>query len=181
MERFETERFERATSRLFRSNMRITRVVSIMPPIMELVGGFGLAAAIWYGSRTIAAGEMTTGEFTSFMAALFMMYSPAGAADVPWTMYYDGNYAIHTSYWHDGFGGPRSHGCVNLAPRDAKLLFRWSSPDVPAGWIAVYGDEDNPGSMVRVRSRRTPEPEFRGYARTLHDRGVMISSVTPSE
>jgi subfamily B ATP-binding cassette protein MsbA len=76
MERFETERFERATNRLFRSNMRITRVVSIMPPIMELVGGFGLAAAIWYGSRTIAAGEMTTGEFTSFMAALFMMYTP---------------------------------------------------------------------------------------------------------
>jgi subfamily B ATP-binding cassette protein MsbA len=76
MEGFETERFETATNRLFRSNMRITRVVSIMPPIMELVGGIGLAAAIWYGSRSIAQGQMTTGEFTSFMAALFMMYTP---------------------------------------------------------------------------------------------------------
>jgi subfamily B ATP-binding cassette protein MsbA len=76
MEAFETERFERATNRLFRSNMRITRVVSIMPPIMELVGGIGIAAAIWYGSRSIARGEMTTGEFTSFMAALFLMYTP---------------------------------------------------------------------------------------------------------
>jgi subfamily B ATP-binding cassette protein MsbA len=76
MEGFETERFETATNRLFRSNMRITRVISIMPPIMELVGGVGLAAAIWYGSRSIARGEMTTGEFTSFMAALFMMYTP---------------------------------------------------------------------------------------------------------
>jgi subfamily B ATP-binding cassette protein MsbA len=76
MEGFETERFERATNRLFRSNMRITRVVSIMPPIMEFVGGVGLAAAIWYGSRSIARGEMTPGEFTSFMAALFMMYTP---------------------------------------------------------------------------------------------------------
>jgi subfamily B ATP-binding cassette protein MsbA len=76
MEGFETERFETATARLFRSNMRITRVVSIMPPIMELVGGIGLAAAIWYGSRSIAQGQMTTGEFTSFMAALFMMYTP---------------------------------------------------------------------------------------------------------
>jgi subfamily B ATP-binding cassette protein MsbA len=76
MEGFETERFEKATNRLFRSNMRITRVISIMPPIMELVGGIGLAAAIWYGSRSIAQGQMTTGEFTSFMAALFMMYTP---------------------------------------------------------------------------------------------------------
>ncbi len=76
MEAFETERFVNATNRLFRTHMRITRVISIMPPIMELVGGVGLAAAIWYGSGRIAAGSMTTGEFTSFMAALFMMYMP---------------------------------------------------------------------------------------------------------
>lgn len=89
-------------------------------------------------------------------------------ADVPWTMYYDHDYALHTSYWHDGFGGPRSHGCINLAPRDARLLYRWSSPDVPPGWSAVYGDEHTPGSLVRVRSRKVPSPAFRGYARTLH-------------
>jgi subfamily B ATP-binding cassette protein MsbA len=76
MEGFETGRFQSATDRLFRTNMRITRVVSIMPPIMEVVGGLGLAAAIWYGSGRIALGELTPGEFTSFMAALFMMYMP---------------------------------------------------------------------------------------------------------
>jgi hypothetical protein len=92
---------------------------------------------------------------------------PYSVADVPWTMYYDGNFALHTSYWHDGFGGRRSHGCINLAPRDARLLFRWSSPDVPPGWIAVYADEDSPGSLVRIRSRKVPEPAFRGYARRL--------------
>jgi L,D-transpeptidase catalytic domain len=88
-------------------------------------------------------------------------------ADVPWTMYYDHNFALHTSYWHDGFGDPRSHGCVNLAPRDARALYHWSSPDVPPGWIAVYGDADHPGSLIRVRSRAEPEPAFRGYARTM--------------
>jgi hypothetical protein len=97
-------------------------------------------------------------------------------ADVPWTMYYDNSYALHTSYWHDGFGGPRSHGCINLAPRDARLLYDWSSPDVPAGWIAVYGDEDNPGSLVRVRSKETPDPAFRGYAKRMHGRGMVASS-----
>ena len=76
MEHFETTRFEDATSDLFRTNMRITRVVSIMPPIMELVGGLAIALAIWYGSGRIASGRMTAGEFTSFMAALFMLYMP---------------------------------------------------------------------------------------------------------
>jgi hypothetical protein len=89
-------------------------------------------------------------------------------ADVPWTMYYDDpGYALHTSYWHNGFGGPRSHGCINLAPHDARVLYHWSSPDVPPGWVAVYGDENNPGSLVRVRSRKVPEPAYRGYARRM--------------
>jgi hypothetical protein len=92
-------------------------------------------------------------------------------ADVPWTMYYDDpGFALHTSYWHDGFGGTRSHGCINLAPSDARALYHWSSPDVPPGWIAVYGDEDNPGSLVRVHSRKVPEPAFRGYARRMLDK-----------
>ena len=88
-------------------------------------------------------------------------------ADVPWTMYFDRDFALHTSFWHDGFGGPRSHGCVNLAPRDALLLYRWSSPEVPPGWTSIYGDETSPGSLVRVRTSKVPNPGFRGYARTL--------------
>ena len=99
-------------------------------------------------------------------------------ADVPWTMFYDGNYALHTSYWHDGFGSVRSHGCINLAPHDARLLFRWSSPDVPPGWTAVRGDEDNPGSLVRVRSAKLGAPNFRGYARKLREREVTDSIAT---
>jgi hypothetical protein len=102
-------------------------------------------------------------------------------ADVPWTMYYDRDFALHTSYWHDGFGSPRSHGCVNLAPRDARLLFQWSSPDVPPGWSSVYGDAENPGTLVRVRSRQVSEPAFRGYARTLRDRDRSPTALSESE
>ena len=76
MEAFETNRFQTGTERLFRTNMRITRIISVLPPIMEVVGGLGLAGAIWYGSDRISSEVMTTGEFTSFMAALFLMYTP---------------------------------------------------------------------------------------------------------
>ena len=57
--------------------------------------------------------------------------------EVPWVAYYDGSYAIHGAYWHDSFGRPRSHGCINLTPADAKRLFAWMDPQLPPGWYAV--------------------------------------------
>ena len=47
--------------------------------------------------------------------------------DVPWTMYYSGAFAIHGAYWHDNFGTPVSHGCVNLRVPEAKALYEWAS------------------------------------------------------
>ncbi|NMG09813.1 L,D-transpeptidase [Brasilonema sp. UFV-L1] len=52
-------------------------------------------------------------------------------SDVPHTMYYSGGYAIHGAYWHKRFGIPVSHGCVNLAPKRAKWLFKWASIGTP--------------------------------------------------
>lgn len=52
-------------------------------------------------------------------------------ADVPYTMYYDGSYAIHGAYWHHRFGTPVSHGCINLAVNHARWLFNWSNIGTP--------------------------------------------------
>ena len=71
--------------------------------------------------------------------------------DVPWTMYFLGGYALHAAFWHDKFGNQRSHGCVNLAPRDARWLFFWGAPDLPSGWhgaIAAVGK----GAIVTLDS-----------------------------
>jgi lipoprotein-anchoring transpeptidase ErfK/SrfK len=46
--------------------------------------------------------------------------------DVPYTMYYSGGYAMHGAYWHNSFGTPVSHGCVNLPVRQARWLYRWA-------------------------------------------------------
>jgi hypothetical protein len=70
--------------------------------------------------------------------------------DVPWTMYFNGLVALHGAYWHDRFGYVHSHGCVNLAPRDAKWLFDWTAPSMPDGQNAVQSSEDNPGTWVWV-------------------------------
>lgn len=59
---------------------------------------------------------------------------PYSIEDVPWTMYFLGGYALHAAFWHDRFGSQRSHGCVNLSPRDARWLFFWSNPELPSGF-----------------------------------------------
>lgn len=54
--------------------------------------------------------------------------------DVPYVQYFHEGYALHAAYWHDDFGRPKSHGCVNLHPTDAAWLFGWTTPDVPEGF-----------------------------------------------
>ncbi|MBM3808326.1 MAG: ABC transporter ATP-binding protein [Acidimicrobiia bacterium] len=72
----EAAKFETASFRLFRTNLKVTRVLALLPPLMELLGGLAIAGALWYGSREIASGRLTAGEFTSFLAALLFMYAP---------------------------------------------------------------------------------------------------------
>ncbi|MBI4486896.1 MAG: ABC transporter ATP-binding protein [Acidobacteria bacterium] len=73
----EAEKFSRAGYQLFRTNMKVTAALSSLPPLMELIGGIGMAAALLYGSQQIAMGRLTQGQFVSFITALFMMYGPA--------------------------------------------------------------------------------------------------------
>jgi hypothetical protein len=75
---------------------------------------------------------------------------PYSLEDVPYVMYFNGAYALHAAFWHDRFGRPRSHGCINLAPRDAKWLYRWAAPDLPEGWHGGYSTEANPGTWVHI-------------------------------
>jgi len=70
---------------------------------------------------------------------------------VPWVMFFDKGYGLHGTFWHRSFGNVRSHGCVNLTPRDAQWLFYWTSPRLPAGWTAALPTEYEPGTLVRVR------------------------------
>jgi subfamily B ATP-binding cassette protein MsbA len=73
----EAAKFERASERFYRTNMRVTSALSLLPPLMELIGGVAFVAALWYGSQEITAGRLTAGEFVAFITALFLMYGPA--------------------------------------------------------------------------------------------------------
>ena len=72
---------------------------------------------------------------------------------VPWTCFITGNgVAVHSTYWHNDYGVPRSHGCINVAPDDAKWMFRWSNPIVPIfpGELDVSNEWPPVGTIVEV-------------------------------
>ncbi|MDX1600493.1 MAG: L,D-transpeptidase [Anaerolineales bacterium] len=86
-------------------------------------------------SRHMASGNRATG------------YDLPG---VPWVCYFTENgVAFHGTYWHNDFGAPQSHGCINMTPQASKWLYRWSRPVVPAKddevWVSY-------GSQVRVHA-----------------------------
>ncbi len=76
---------------------------------------------------------------------------------VPWTLYFKRGYALHGAYWHNGFGHARSHGCINLSPKDARVIYHFVRPVLPDGWTSILADEKHPGTMVRIRGKPKPK------------------------
>jgi hypothetical protein len=72
--------------------------------------------------------------------------------EVPWVQYYKDNFALHGAWWHDDFGRPKSHGCINISPPDARHLFNWMDPPLPEGWYAVspYAPAA-PSTLISIR------------------------------
>lgn len=92
----------------------------------------------WEGKNPVYAIVISTGkDSTPTRSGIFKIQSKyattrmAGEGydlpNVPYVMFYEGNYAIHGADWHSRFGTPVSHGCVNLAVNHARWLFNWAS------------------------------------------------------
>jgi len=75
---------------------------------------------------------------------------PYSVDDVPYVMYFELAYALHSAFWHNRFGRPKSHGCVNLSPLDARHVFNWAEPPLPEGWHSAYPTDEVPGTWVWV-------------------------------
>lgn len=92
--------------------------------------------------RKMVSRHMSGGDFVSG-------YDLPG---VGWTILFSGmGAAVHSTYWHNDFGTPRSRGCINVLPEDAKWLFRWSNPAVPYRPGDVTSLFPEPGTPVVVR------------------------------
>lgn len=81
-----------------------------------------------YISSGLAATPTVTGRFRVDRKYSSQHMSGPGYSlpGVPWVMYFYSGYAIHGAYWHNNFGAPMSHGCVNMTPGEAQILYNWA-------------------------------------------------------
>lgn len=77
--------------------------------------------------------------------------------NVPYTMFFaneqilqDRGFGIHGTYWHNNFGHPMSHGCINLRTEDAQKLYFWADPKLENGLLSIRSTTDNPGTKVVI-------------------------------
>lgn len=96
----------------------------------------------WQGKTPVHAVIVSTGKSsTPTVTGVFEVQTKYRSArmqgddydipDVPYTMYFHQGYAIHGAYWHNNFGTPISHGCVNVAVDHASWLFDWARVGTP--------------------------------------------------
>ena len=106
------------------------------------------ATRISTGGRRLS-GTYTTpvGNFTTFhkrptrhMANGDIASNGFDFPGVPWVLYItEGGISFHGTYWHNDYGIPHSHGCINMTPQAAKWLYRWTMPTVPPEKYLIYG------------------------------------------
>jgi len=94
---------------------------------------------IWYKTRSqsMKGGSQALGTYYNL-------------PNVPNNMFFYQGYALHGAYWHNNFGHPMSHGCVNEPLANAAAIFDWAGPIVPAGKNVVRASADNPGTRVYI-------------------------------
>jgi len=93
-----------------------------------------------------------TGEFRIRMKVSEQTMSGDGyyLPGVKWVQYFYEEYGFHGTYWHEDFGIPKSHGCVNMTNADAKWLFDWAGPVWDQETVWFRSTSENPGTLVLV-------------------------------
>lgn len=73
---YQSNKFQSALEAVFNLKMSLTKKTGIVSPLMHFIISFGIAAVIWMGSYLIVNGQITPGNFVSFLSALLMLYTP---------------------------------------------------------------------------------------------------------
>lgn len=124
----------------------------------KLVHNFLISSGKW--------GRTPTGDFKIWVKLRATLMSGGNKAlgtyyylpNVPYTMYFYNEeipktrgYALHGAYWHNNFGHPMSHGCVNIRPDQARDLYLWANPQPGNDENgSIYPTEDDPSTPVTI-------------------------------
>jgi len=91
------------------------------------VGTFAVSTGKWYPTPVGEWNIWIKLRYTRMRGGSKAFGTYYDLPNVPYTMYYDRGYGVHGAYWHNNFGQPMSHGCVNMRPEEAGVVFNWAS------------------------------------------------------
>ena len=80
LQKFTHNKLMRCLQESFNLQMKLTKRVGWLSPLMYLIASFGIAGVMWYGNHLVLSGEMTSGSFASFVTALLLLYKPIKSA-----------------------------------------------------------------------------------------------------
>lgn len=121
----------------------------------HLIYTFPVSSGKWYPTPT--------GDFKIWIKVRYTKMSGGSTAlhtyyylpNVPYVMFFSNDkiaqsrgFSLHGTYWHDNFGHPMSHGCVNMRTADAETLYYWTSPKVLAN--TTYASNEDPGTPITI-------------------------------
>jgi lipoprotein-anchoring transpeptidase ErfK/SrfK len=96
-------------------------------------------------------------RFTKMSGGSALLHTYYYLPNVPFVMFFSNSsvaasrgFSLHGTYWHDNFGHPMSHGCVNLKTPEAGLIYNWSNPTIPEGKTSTNANKENPGTEIVI-------------------------------
>lgn len=116
----------------------------------KLIMEFPISSGLWAPTPTGTFNIWYKTRSQSMVGGSKEMGTYYNLPNVPNNMFFYKGFALHGAYWHNNFGHPMSHGCVNEPLANAAQIFEWAGPVVPQGQGAVLATADNPGTRVVV-------------------------------
>lgn len=116
----------------------------------RIVMEFPISSGLWYPTPTGDFGIWHKTRYQRMKGGSKELGTYYDLPNVPNNMFFYKGFAIHGAYWHNNFGNPMSHGCVNAPLSQVSELFEWAGPVVPDGKNVAHATQDNPGTRVFV-------------------------------
>lgn len=128
----------------------------------QLVYNFLISSGKWGRTPTGVYQIWTKLRYTKMEGGSRALNTYYYLPNVPYVMYFYNDeipkyrgYGLHGTYWHDNFGHPMSHGCINMRTEDAAKIFYWAKPDLN-GHRSIYASQDNLGTQIIIYGKAPP-------------------------
>lgn len=122
----------------------------------KLVYSFLVSTGKWFPTPTGTFSIANKFRFIKMSGGSVALHTYYYLPNVPFVMFFGNNqipasqgFSLHGTYWHNNFGHPMSHGCVNMRTSEAEIIYNWSGPVIPEG-NSVVATPDNPGTPVII-------------------------------